>query len=112
MIVHHTPRSIKRDIDIINTLRNNPNTRNTYATVTGSDYADYIRWYKEWLTLCENPVAMEENSVGKNKYELDFSFMPTENAIGLIRLYLSTTCNWNNIVAECVEHRLKLTVEG
>lgn len=112
MIVHYTPKTIKRDIDIINALRNNPNTRGIYATVTGGDYADYLRWYKEWLTLCENPVIMEENSIGENKYELDFSFMPTDNTIGLIRLYLSATCHWKHIVADCVEHRLKLTIEG
>ncbi|ARV76944.1 hypothetical protein PHABIO_313 [Pseudomonas phage Phabio] len=108
----HTPRSVARDIGIINMLRNNSNTKGVYATVDGEDYAQYVRLYEEWNKHCDNPVAMEENCIGENKYELEFSFWPTGNAIELLRLYLKETAQWKLVVTDKANGNLKIIIEG
>lgn len=96
--VPHTPTSMKRNISVINDLRQHPQTRDVYATVDGELYSEYLQWHKQWETICNNPILFEECAIGGDRFELEFTFMPAEPVKRLIEMYLTTTCHWKDIV--------------
>lgn len=92
-----TPSRIKNDIGIINKLREHEKTKDLYANVTGADYDDYLLWFKQWEQIAGNPVLMEENCIGGDRFELEFTFYPNDNVLKLIGLYLTETALWETV---------------
>lgn len=92
-----TPQAIKAAISVINQLRVHPSTKDIYAEVDGDSYDEYLQMLSQWIRHTENPVRMEECCIGGERFEIEFTFYPSEPAMKLFKLYATVTLGWSSV---------------